>query len=142
MARWAGGNGKLSIRNVGQTCDLDDLQLPKAILPNMSSVESTSLITLDAKTTDSMGSLDKTPLRCGFIGLGVMGWGMANNIRCKLPESDSLCVCELNKERLMQWLAQAPGKASIRVAQTPREVVENSVRRKTNSSFTTGSNVV
>ncbi|KAL2205526.1 3-hydroxyisobutyrate dehydrogenase, variant [Sarocladium strictum] len=73
-----------------------------------------------------MGSLDKTPLRCGFIGLGVMGWGMANNIRCKLPESDSLCVCELNKERLMQWLAQAPGKASIRVAQTPREVVENS----------------
>lgn len=77
-----------------------------------------------------MGSIEKTydvdePLRYGFIGLGVMGWGMANNLRAKIPESASLCVCEISKERLIKWLAQAPGPVSV--AATPREVVEQSV---------------
>ena len=65
------------------------------------------------------------PLRYGFIGLGVMGWGMANNLRSKIPESSSLCVCEISKERLIKWLAQAPGPVSV--AETPKEVVEQSV---------------
>ncbi|CVL06205.1 related to 3-hydroxyisobutyrate dehydrogenase [Fusarium proliferatum] len=73
-----------------------------------------------------MGSLTNNSTRYGFIGLGVMGWGMANNIRSKIAESDSLCVCELSKERLGQWLGQAPGKAPIKVAQTPKEVIEQS----------------
>lgn len=77
-----------------------------------------------------MGSIEKGydvggPLRYGFIGLGVMGWGMASNLRAKVPESASLCVCELSKERLVKWLAQAPGPVSV--AATPREVVEQSV---------------
>ncbi|KAG5743963.1 hypothetical protein H9Q72_012378 [Fusarium xylarioides] len=73
-----------------------------------------------------MGSFTNRSTRYGFIGLGVMGWGMANNIRSKIAESDSLCVCELNKGRLGQWLAQAPGKAPLKVAQTSKEVVEQS----------------
>lgn len=65
------------------------------------------------------------PLRYGFIGLGVMGWGMANNLRAKIPDIASLCVCEVSKERLIKWLAQAPGPVSV--ADTPREVLEQSV---------------
>ena len=64
--------------------------------------------------------------RYGFIGLGIMGWGMANNLREKIPASASLCVCEISTERLNKWLAQAPGPASV--AATPKEVVEQSVR--------------
>lgn len=84
-------------------------------------------IVQSARCSWSMGSLTNNSTRYGFIGLGVMGWGMANNIRSKIAESDSLCVCELNKERLGQWLGQAPGKAPIKVAQTPKEVIEQSV---------------
>lgn len=68
------------------------------------------------------------PFRYGFIGLGVMGWGMANNLRAKIPASASLCVCEISEERLNKWLAQAPGSASV--AATPKEVVEQSVSHK------------
>ncbi|KAF5586544.1 NAD(P)-binding protein [Fusarium pseudoanthophilum] len=83
-------------------------------------------ILLGEKYSGSMGSLTNNSTKYGFIGLGVMGWGMANNIRSKIAESDNVCVCELNKERLGQWLAQAPGKAPLKVAQTPKEVVEHS----------------
>ncbi|CAK7234987.1 hypothetical protein SCUCBS95973_009117 [Sporothrix curviconia] len=40
---------------------------------------------------------------------------MANNLRAKLPQTDSLVVCEINTERLQQW-----------VALSPREVAEQS----------------
>ena len=64
--------------------------------------------------------------RYGFIGIGVMGWGMANNLRAKLPPNATLVVCEINKERLEQWLGQAPGLVSV--ATTPKAVAEQSVR--------------
>ncbi|CAK7234933.1 hypothetical protein SBRCBS47491_009118 [Sporothrix bragantina] len=63
--------------------------------------------------------------RYGFIGIGVMGWGMANNLRAKLPQTDTLVVCEINTERLEQWVAQAP-PGPVSVASTPREVAEQS----------------
>ncbi|GJN79921.1 hypothetical protein PLIIFM63780_003445 [Purpureocillium lilacinum] len=64
------------------------------------------------------------PLRYGFIGLGVMGWGMANNLRTKIPALATLCVCEISDERLIKWLAQAPGPVSV--ASNPKAVVEQS----------------
>lgn len=65
------------------------------------------------------------PCRYGFIGIGVMGWGMANNLRAKLPASATLVVCEINTERLDRWLEQAPGPVSV--AATPKAVAEQSV---------------
>lgn len=80
-----------------------------------------------------MGSIEEAydvgePLRYGFIGLGVMGWGMANNLRSKVPETASLCVCEISKERLVKWVAQSPGPVSV--ANTPKEVIEQSVSQQ------------
>lgn len=79
-------------------------------------------------STESSHGAENT-LRYGFIGLGVMGWGMANNLRARLSESSSLCVCEISKARLDQWLAQAPGPVSV--ATTPKEVAEHSVSHQT-----------
>ena len=62
----------------------------------------------------------------GFIGLGVMGWGMANNLRSKIPESSTLIVCELVKERRDKFVAESKGK--VETAETPKEVAERAVR--------------
>lgn len=75
-----------------------------------------------------MGSASKTsgqPLRFGFIGLGVMGFGMANNLRSKITSSSQLCICEIVRERQEEWLRQAPGE--VVTASTPTEVAEQSV---------------
>ncbi|UNI23000.1 3-hydroxyisobutyrate dehydrogenase [Purpureocillium takamizusanense] len=64
------------------------------------------------------------PQRYGFIGLGVMGWGMANNLRAKIPASATFCVCEISDKRLGEWLAQAPGPVSV--AASPKAVIEQS----------------
>lgn len=45
-----------------------------------------------------MGSTSGPPdANYGFIGLGNMGFGMAKNVRQKIPSSSKLIVCELNK---------------------------------------------
>lgn len=75
-----------------------------------------------------MGSASKDfgqPLRFGFIGLGVMGFGMANNLRSKIPSSSQLCICEIVRERQDEWLRQAPGE--VVTASTPTDVAEHSV---------------
>ncbi|CAK7225612.1 hypothetical protein SEUCBS140593_005959 [Sporothrix eucalyptigena] len=54
-----------------------------------------------------------------------MGWGMANNLRAKLPAHNTLTVCEINSKRLEQWVEQAP-PGPVSVASSPREVAEQS----------------
>lgn len=65
----------------------------------------------------------------GFIGLGIMGYGMAKNLRSKLPEQSDLIVCELNQARRGEFVQTTPG--NVQVAKTPLEVVHKSVRPKT-----------
>ncbi|KAL2674303.1 hypothetical protein Neosp_012754 [[Neocosmospora] mangrovei] len=60
----------------------------------------------------------------GFIGLGIMGWGMAKNLRAKIPAESVLNVCEINKARLEEFVSSTPGK--IQVRDSPLEVVQNS----------------
>ncbi|KAG5661295.1 hypothetical protein KAF25_005417 [Fusarium avenaceum] len=60
----------------------------------------------------------------GFIGLGIMGYGMAKNLRSKLPEQSDLIVCELNQARRGEFVQTAPGR--VQVAKTPLEVVHKS----------------
>lgn len=61
----------------------------------------------------------------GFIGLGIMGWGMAKNLRAKIPTASVLNVCEINKPRLDEFVSSTPGK--IQVCDSPLEVVQSSV---------------
>ncbi|KAL8703016.1 MAG: hypothetical protein Q9201_003792 [Fulgogasparrea decipioides] len=74
----------------------------------------------------------------GFIGLGRMGYPMAQNLRAKIPESDTLIVHDQKREVTQRFKeevgiaaagAGAEGKGKgIEVAETPREVAEKSVR--------------
>lgn len=61
----------------------------------------------------------------GFIGLGIMGWGMAKNLRAKIPTDSVLNVCEINKPRLDEFVSSTPSK--IQVCDSPLEVVQSSV---------------
>lgn len=74
---------------------------------------------------DSASNNSGQSLRFGFIGLGVMGFGMANNLRSKIPSSSQVCICEIVRERQDQWLRQAP--AEVVTASTPAGVAEQSV---------------
>lgn len=63
----------------------------------------------------------------GFIGLGIMGWGMAKNLRAKIPVDSVLHVCEVNKARRDEFVTSTTG--TIQVADSPREIAERSVSR-------------
>ena len=61
----------------------------------------------------------------GFIGLGNMGFGMAKNVRQKIPASSKLIVCELNKSAREEFCSTIEGK--IETAETPKEIAEKCV---------------
>lgn len=63
------------------------------------------------------------PVTYGFIGLGVMGYGMAKNLRAKIPKSSTLVVCELVEERRDRFVAETDGL--LKVAHSPKEVAEH-----------------
>lgn len=65
------------------------------------------------------------PKSYGFIGLGIMGCGMAKNLRDKIPVESVLHVCEVNAARRDEWIAATPG--NIQIAHNPLEVVQNTV---------------
>jgi 3-hydroxyisobutyrate/3-hydroxypropionate dehydrogenase len=61
----------------------------------------------------------------GFIGIGVMGWPMAQSLRRRMPKSSALVICELNKSRRDNFIAETEGL--IKVAESPKEVTEQAV---------------
>lgn len=61
----------------------------------------------------------------GIIGLGIMGWGMAKNLRAKIPTKSVLNVCEVNKDRRDEFISSTPGK--IRAAESPLDIFKKSV---------------
>jgi 3-hydroxyisobutyrate dehydrogenase-like beta-hydroxyacid dehydrogenase len=73
-----------------------------------------------------MGSLASPPeATYGFIGLGNMGFGMAKNVRQKIPASSNLIVCELVKSQRDEFCSTVEGK--IETAETPKEIAEKCV---------------
>ncbi|KAK7219134.1 hypothetical protein V2G26_007137 [Clonostachys chloroleuca] len=60
----------------------------------------------------------------GIIGLGIMGWGMAKNLRAKIPTKSVLNVCEVNKDRRDEFISSTPGK--IRAAESPLDIFKKS----------------
>lgn len=61
----------------------------------------------------------------GFIGIGNMGFGMAKNLRAKIPQASKLVICEINQERRDEFVSTVKG--SLEVAETPKAVAEKSV---------------
>jgi 3-hydroxyisobutyrate/3-hydroxypropionate dehydrogenase len=74
-------------------------------------------------TTDENSTLPNATY--GFIGIGVMGWGMAQNLRKKMPKSSTLLICELDKPRRDKFVAETQG--FMEVANFPKEVAEQAV---------------
>ena len=54
-----------------------------------------------------------------------MGYGMAKNLRSKIPKSSTLVICELVEKRRDQFVAEVEG--SLKVAHSPKEVAEQAV---------------
>ena len=61
----------------------------------------------------------------GFIGLGNMGFGMAKNVREKMPSSSTMIVCELVTSQRDEFCSTIEGK--IETAETPKEIAEKCV---------------
>lgn len=61
----------------------------------------------------------------GFIGLGNMGYGMALNVRAKMPQSCKLIVCDVNTQQRDKFISEAGGL--VEAAETPKEVAEKCV---------------
>ena len=73
-----------------------------------------------------MGSTASPPdATYGFIGLGNMGFGMAKNVREKIPSSSTMIVCELVKSQRDEFCKTIEGK--IETAETPQEIAEKCV---------------
>lgn len=63
----------------------------------------------------------------GFIGIGQMGWGMAMNLREKLPMSTKLIICEVSVPRREAFIAEAGLKGVVEIVETPRQLAEVAV---------------
>jgi len=74
-------------------------------------------------TTDEKSILPNATY--GFIGIGAMGWGMAQSLRRKMPQTSTLIICELNKPRRDEFVAETQGL--ITVVESPKEVAEQAV---------------
>lgn len=61
----------------------------------------------------------------GFIGLGNMGFGMAKNVRQKIPQKSKMIVCELVKSQRDEFCSTIEG--DIETAETPKEVAQRCV---------------
>ncbi|KAF2143627.1 uncharacterized protein K452DRAFT_246885 [Aplosporella prunicola CBS 121167] len=62
----------------------------------------------------------------GFVGLGRMGYPMAKNLRAKLPKEDTLVVHDINKDATSRLVKEVGGKGGVKVADTVRQVAEES----------------
>ena len=67
----------------------------------------------------------------GFIGLGNMGFGMAKNVREKIPTSSKLIVCELVTSQRDEFVKTIEG--DIETAECPKEIAEKCVCTFTDS---------
>lgn len=61
----------------------------------------------------------------GFIGLGNMGYGMAKNVREKMPSASKLIVCELNAEQRDKFVQEYKDVgAGVQAVESPKQVAE------------------
>lgn len=58
----------------------------------------------------------------GFVGIGVMGYGMARNLRTKLPQSAKFVLCEIDESRREEFVKELSPKGPIDIVDSPKEV--------------------
>lgn len=61
---------------------------------------------------------------------------MAKNLRAKIPESDTLVICDANPESTKRFIAEQSGKR-VEIASNPRELAEKSVSGESQSQCET-----
>ncbi|GAB7349607.1 hypothetical protein MBLNU459_g0293t2 [Dothideomycetes sp. NU459] len=59
-----------------------------------------------------------------FIGLGVMGYPMAVNLRKKMDPSHTLLVCDVSEDALLRFQTQMEGKGPVRTVTNGFEAVQ------------------
>ncbi|EEH42057.1 3-hydroxyisobutyrate dehydrogenase [Paracoccidioides lutzii Pb01] len=62
----------------------------------------------------------------GFIGLGQMGFPMARNLRSKIPESDTLIICDSNPKVTQQFVQEVASGLKVEVAASPQQLARES----------------
>ena len=63
-------------------------------------------------------------LTYGFIGIGNMGYGMASNLRAKIPKASKLIICDVDTARRDKFIAESSEHGVTVPAQDPKEVSE------------------
>jgi len=63
-----------------------------------------------------------------------MGYGMAKNVRQKIPKSSTLYVFDLNKTALEKFVEETKNDGPVKVVSSAKEVVDNAVCNPTQSS--------
>jgi len=61
------------------------------------------------------------------VGLGMMGYGMAMNIRKKIPSSSKLYIFDISKAALEKFVSEYSSAGEIIIASSSKEVVDNAV---------------
>lgn len=72
--------------------------------------------------------MNDKPASIGFIGLGTMGFPMAENLISKLPPKSKLFVYDVSKESVDKFKAKFP--EAVVPCGSAREVTEQSVSMK------------
>ena len=67
------------------------------------------------------------PKRYGWVGLGAMGFPMANQLRQKLPPESQLFVYDVNEEATQRFIRESDGSVPVTIVKNAREVAECSV---------------
>ena len=57
----------------------------------------------------------------------MMGYGMAKNVRQKIPKSSTLYVFDLNKTALEKFVEETKNDGPVKVVSSAKEVVDNAV---------------
>lgn len=61
------------------------------------------------------------------IGLGVMGYGMAVNLRSKLPKSTTFYICDVSPQTIDRFISEMGGYGPIKVVENGFEAVQAAV---------------
>lgn len=57
----------------------------------------------------------------------MMGYGMARNVRQKIPKSSTFYVFDLNKAALERFVEESKNDGPVKVVSSAKEVVDNAV---------------
>lgn len=79
----------------------------------------------ELKLTPSVAFNMSYPKKVGFIGLGVMGYPMVQNLATKLPQSTHIYVFDVATQVMENLITEYPGK--ITACQSSKEITSKCV---------------